>query len=84
MPESKSRQKQKRRPYLPQQAKKKRKPSPKWFGIAILAVMVLGVLVIVLNYMQLLPFSHGQTKGAYLWVGLGLIAAGFLGATQWR
>jgi len=72
------------RPYLPQPAQKKRKASPKWFAPLLLAIMGVGVLTIVLNYMHLMPFSHGQTQGYYLWVGLGLIAAGFVLATQWR
>jgi hypothetical protein len=41
----------------------------------------LGVLVIVLNYLNLLP---GEAKNSYLFLGLGLITAGFLLATQYR
>jgi hypothetical protein len=43
--------------------------------------MGLGVLVIVLNYMGLVP---GDTQQLYLWLGLGLIAVGFALATQLR
>lgn len=84
MPESRSRSKQRRRSYLPPPTKKKRRPSPRWFGFLILGLMIVGVGVIVLNYMGLMPFSGGQTEGLYLWSGLGLIAFGFLAATQWR
>jgi Cell division protein CrgA len=78
MPKSKS----KRRRYQPP-PRKKPKPSPKWFGASILGIMFVGVLIIVLNYLGLVPFSHG-TNNLYLFVGLGLIAVGFLAATQWR
>lgn len=69
---------------MPQPTKKKRRPSPRWFGFLILGLMIVGVGVIVLNYMGLMPFSRGETEGLYLWSGLGLIAFGFLAATQWR
>jgi hypothetical protein len=43
--------------------------------------MVVGVAMIVLNYMGLIP---GGTAQVWLWVGLAFIAAGFVAATQWR
>jgi hypothetical protein len=46
--------------------------------------MFLGVIVIVLNYLGLVPGTHKQATNLYLFVGLGLIATGFLAATQWR
>jgi hypothetical protein len=88
MPKSKSR----RRRYQPPPTKKP-KPSPRWFGITILAVMFAGVIVIVLNYLGIMPgftapFFHwtvpSDTNNFYLLGGLGLIAVGFLLATQWR
>jgi cell division protein CrgA len=86
MPRSKA----KRRRYQPP-PKKKPKPSPRWFGITILSVMGAGVIVIVLNYINLMPGLSiaglkvsGETNNFYLFGGLGLIAAGFLGSTQWR
>ncbi|MEX1045827.1 MAG: cell division protein CrgA [Actinomycetota bacterium] len=84
MPKSKGRQKQKRRSYVPPPPKKKRKPSPKWYGVVLLALMFIGVGIIVLNYMGLVPGSGGVAASKYLWVGLGFIAAGFLGSTRWR
>lgn len=81
MPESKQRKKQARRPYVPAPEKKKPKPSPRWYGFLILGVMLIGVFSIVLNYMGIMP---GGTNPLWLWVGLGLIAAGFGGATRWR
>jgi hypothetical protein len=80
MPRSKS----KRRRYQPP-PKKKLKPSPKWFGVTILSLMLLGTAVIVLNYLGLMPpWSPQPAANLYLFVGLGLIALGFLAATQWR
>jgi hypothetical protein len=85
MPKSKS----KRRRYQPP-PRKKPKPSARWYGVLILSVMMLGVAVIVLNYMKILPFtgtaifSNLETKTWPLFTGLGMIALGFLLATQWR
>jgi protein-S-isoprenylcysteine O-methyltransferase Ste14 len=80
MPKSKA----KRRRYQPP-PRKKRKPSPRWFGPSILALMFVGVLVIVLNYLNLMPPWSPQPAGnLYLFVGLGLIALGFAASTQWR
>jgi cell division protein CrgA len=79
MPKSKS----KRRRYQPP-PKRKPKPSPKWFGATIVSLWFLGVIVIVLNYLALMPFSHGSPTNLWLFVGLVFIAVGFLAATQWR
>ena len=79
MPRSKA----KRRRYQPP-PKKKPKPSPRWFGALILVLMFAGVILIVVNYLGLVPGTGGRASNAYLFVGLGLIAAGFLASTQWR
>jgi LPXTG-motif cell wall-anchored protein len=73
----------KRRRYHPP-PRKKPKPSPKWFGILILALMFAGVGIIVLNYLGLIPGTGSQATNFYLFTGLGIIALGFLLATQWR
>jgi LPXTG-motif cell wall-anchored protein len=80
MPRSKA----KRRRYRSLPAKKKRKPSPKWFGWSILIVMGIGVLMIVLNYLGVIPGTGRQASNLYLFLGLGLIGVGFLMSTAWR
>jgi hypothetical protein len=57
------------------------KTSPKWMGPVILALLILGALMIVLNYFDVLPSSPTNW---YLLGGIGLIAAGFITATQYR
>jgi hypothetical protein len=79
MPKSKSKRTRYQAP-----PKKKPKPSPRWFGLAILAAMFAGVAVIVVNYLGLMPGTNGQATNLWLFTGLGLIAAGFLASTQWR
>jgi len=79
MPESKS----KRSRYRPP-PKKKPKASPRRYGAVALGLMFLGVLSIVLSYFGLIPGTNGLASNTYLFVGLGLIAAGFIAATQWR
>ena len=79
MPKSKGR----RRHYQPP-PKKKHKPSPKWFGATILAFFGVGVLLIVLNYLSLVPFTSLDPSNWFLFGGLGGIAIGFILATQWH
>ncbi|MHB8681213.1 MAG: cell division protein CrgA [Acidimicrobiales bacterium] len=57
------------------------KVSPKWMGPLILALLVLGALTIVLNYFNVLP---GSPTNWYLLGGIGLIATGFVVATQYH
>ena len=56
-------------------------PSPRWYTILMSSLMTLGVLLIVLNYLTLLP---GSVSRWYLWSGLGLIGAGFLMTTNYN
>jgi len=81
MPKSKGRQRDRRRPYTTPPTKRKPKASPTWYGFLVLGLMLLGVAMIVLNYMGLMP---GDTRQLWLWLGLGFIAGGFVAATQWR
>ena len=64
MPKSKPRQKPRprrasERYRLEPDRRRRPKPSPRWYGPAILAIMGLGVVMIVTNYMQLLPGTSG-------------------------
>ena len=62
----------------------RKKPSPRWYPPMVLGLMGLGVVVIVLNYMGILPFTHSETSPIALMVGLGMIGVGFLGTTMIR
>ena len=81
MPKSRQRQKRSTRPYAAPPPKKKPKSSPRWYGVLVLGLILAGVFVIVLNYMGAVP---GGTQQHWLWIGLGIIATGFVAATQWR
>jgi FtsH-binding integral membrane protein len=81
MPKSRGRQKRSSRSYASPPPRKKRRSSPRWYGFLVLGLILLGVMVIVLNYMGAVP---GGTQQHWLWIGLGVIAAGFVAATQWR
>lgn len=78
MPVSKS----KRRSYQPPK-KKKPAPSPRWVPVMFFSLLGLGFAVILARYV--LGSSVGLLNKDYLiWVGLGMIAAAFTVATQWR
>jgi hypothetical protein len=59
-------------------------PSPRWVPILMFALWILGLLVIILNYMGVLPGSGDGGSGWYLIAGLGSILAGITVATQYR
>ncbi len=60
---------------------KSHKASPRWLAVVMLTLLVAGMLVIVCNYLGVLP---GEASNSYLFAGLGLITAGFLVATRYR
>ncbi len=76
MPQSKA----KRSRYTPP-APAKAPPSPLWVPVTMAALLLGGLVVIVMNYMELLP---GDTSNAYLMLGLLLVVAGFILATTYR
>ena len=57
------------------------KQSPRWVPVLMFGLLVLGAIVIVLNYLELLP---GAASNWYLLGGLGLILGGIFVATQYR
>jgi LPXTG-motif cell wall-anchored protein len=85
MPKSKNRAKKTRSRYDLHPARKQHtKKSPRWYGPLILTVMGAGVVVIVLNYMGIMPGTGHQTSSLFLIGGLALIGLGFIGTTFWR
>jgi hypothetical protein len=60
---------------------KQQKVSPKIVPILMFAFLGIGMLTILLNYVELLP---GGAENWYLIVGLGFITAGFITATQYH
>ena len=77
MPESKS----KRLRYTPPPPKKA-PPSKLWVPVAITTLLAVGLIVIVTNYLNLLPGSDVQNR--YLLLGIALISGGFMLATNYR
>jgi len=55
--------------------------SPRWYGPMVLGLLVLGVLMILLNYLTVLP---GAVSVWYLIAGLVLIFGGFILATRYH
>lgn len=55
--------------------------SPKWFGVLVLFLLIAGVLMIILNYISVLP---GSVSAWYLVAGLVVIFFGFVMATRYR
>ena len=59
-------------------------PSPRWVPVLMFALWGLGLLLIVLNYMGVLPGAADGGNGWYLVAGLVSILAGIMVATQYR
>jgi hypothetical protein len=56
-------------------------PSKLWVPVTMFTMMVVGVLVVILNYLELL---FGEASNNFLFVGLGLITGGFILSTRLR
>lgn len=78
MPKSKS----KRNRYVPP-PKPNPKPSPPWVPWLFGILVVLGFLMIMARYLFSTTFP-ALDNNLYLGLGLALVAAGFVVATQWR
>jgi hypothetical protein len=61
---------------------KAKKTSPLWVPATMFTCLLLGLLVIVGNYLELLP--GGQAQNSSLFIGLGLMVVGFGLSTQYR
>jgi len=61
---------------------KSSKESPLWVPSTMFAALLVGVAIIVGNYLSLLP--GGQAQNSYLFVGLGMLITGFVLSTQYR
>lgn len=59
-------------------------PSPTWVPVLMFGLLGVGALVIILNYLELLPTGHEGASNWYLLLGLGLILGGIITATQFR
>jgi len=55
------------------------KVSPLWVPVLMFALLGLGALLIIINYLGVLP---GGTDNWYLLAGLGMILGGIITATQ--
>ena len=58
------------------------KESPLWVPATMFTALLVGVAVIIANYLELLP--GGEAQNSYLFVGLGLLIGGFVMSTQYR
>jgi hypothetical protein len=68
----------------PKPAGKRAGPSPRWVPVLMFALWGLGLLLIVLNYMGVLPGASDGGNGWYLVAGLVSILSGIMVATQYR
>jgi len=55
--------------------------SPTWYGPFILAMFIIGVVVIALNYLSALP---GATSAWYLVLGIVMIMGGFIALMRYH
>jgi len=74
MPKSKGRRKPKRVVHTPPPPKEV-KVSPIWYVVLMFSLMAVGVVIIILNYIDLM---HLDDPVNWLYVGLGGIAVGFM------
>ena len=57
-------------------------PSKLWVPVALTTLLAVGLIIIVANYLNLLPGR--DTENRYLLFGIVLISSGFLMATNYR
>ncbi|MEA2058105.1 MAG: cell division protein CrgA [Actinomycetota bacterium] len=85
MPVSKGRKKANKRPTPPSKPaaadEKHRGSSPIWYVALMFGLMAVGIIVILLNYIDVLP---GGTSNLWLLLGLGGIGVGFAMTLNYR
>ena len=59
-------------------------PSPTWVPVLMFGLLLVGALIIILNYLAFLPTPDGEASNWYLLLGLGFILGGIITATQFR
>lgn len=69
--------------YTPPLPKEYRR-SPTWVPVLMLTFFVLGMLIIIINYLPGAAFLPGDSNNWYLLTGLGLITLGFITATKYH
>ena len=77
MPKSRSKRIRRQPPPKPSAAKS----SPHWVGALFFTLLIVGVIVIIANYVNLFPDGAQNSR---LWYGLGLISSSFMVATRWH
>jgi hypothetical protein len=77
MPKSKSKRVRRQPPPKPGPPK----ASPRWVGALFFTLLIVGVIVIIANYVDLFPDGAQNSR---LWYGLGLISSSFMVATRWH
>jgi hypothetical protein len=83
VPESRSRaKKQKKAAYSPPPGKSRPEPTPKWWTVVMVALMLGGLAYVVFTYLAFPPIaSLGQWNLA---IGFAGVLAGFLMTMRWR
>ncbi len=81
MPKSNGRRKPGRNRAVAAPPSKAHEPSPRWYAVLMFSLMAAGVVVIMINYMGILPGGHQHN---FLFIGIGSIAAGFLMTLRYR
>jgi Cell division protein CrgA len=84
MPKSKGRKKANRRPTPPSHkptAASEKGPSPVWYVATMFGLMAVGLVIILMNYVGILP---GGTSNTYLIIGLAGIGTGFAMTMNYR
>ena len=63
------------------------KVSPRWVPVLMFVLLGLGILIILLNYVGIVPAIGplpDDTSNWYLLIGLAMILGGIITATQWH